>query len=88
MVSYSKVILIGGSPLTGKTSLAAELASELGYDHVSTDDIGEAARATVEERSRPEFHPMKGRDYREYYLSRSVDDLMHDALALRSLRQS
>lgn len=36
-----KVILIGGSPMSGKTTLAMTLAARFGYACMSTDDIGE-----------------------------------------------
>ena len=35
-----KVILIGGSPMSGKTTLALKLAAKYEYGCVSTDDIG------------------------------------------------
>ncbi len=47
------VILIGGAPLTGKSTLAAELSRKLDMPWVSTDDIRKWMRALV----RPEDYP-------------------------------
>lgn len=35
---YPKVILIGGTPYSGKTTLAVKLASMLEYSCISTDE--------------------------------------------------
>ena len=67
-----KVILIGGSPMSGKTTLAIKLAAKYEYGCISTDDIGEII-GTVSE-----VNPMKDFDYREYYVSKSIEDLIND----------
>ena len=77
---YPKVILIGGAPKCGKSTLAQAIARKLDYEHVNTDDIGIAVRAVTSAISHPALHPMAGFDYREYYLSRSIDELLEDAL--------
>lgn len=65
-----KVILIGGSPMSGKTTLALKLASKYEYGCISTDDIGEII-STVSD-----INPMKDLDYREYYVNKSIEDLI------------
>jgi len=67
-----KVILIGGSPQVGKSTVAIELASRLKYAYISTDDIGEALQAVVP------LDPMRGMEYREYYTKTAPGQLMAD----------
>lgn len=67
-----KVILVGGSPMSGKTTLAVKLASKYEYSCISTDDIGEII-STVSN-----VNPMRDYDYREYYVSKSIEDLINE----------
>ena len=67
-----KVILIGGSPMSGKTTLAMTLAARFDYACMSTDDIGEIISTVAD------VNPMKGVDYRAYYIRRSILDLVAD----------
>ena len=46
-MSYPRVILIGGAPMSGKTAVAHMLAATLGYGCLSTDDLGAAIRAVT-----------------------------------------
>jgi 2-phosphoglycerate kinase len=71
-----KVVLIGGAPMSGKTTVARRLAAKLGYAGLSTDDLGEAVRAITTAQSHPDFHPMAGYDYREYYVCHSVEEII------------
>jgi 2-phosphoglycerate kinase len=73
-----RVILIGGAPLTGKTTVALRLAAQLGYGCLSTDDIGTALKAVTTPQTHPDLHPEAGRDYREYLLQYGVDELVSD----------
>ncbi len=75
---YPRVILIGGAPMSGKTTAAHLLAAQLGYGCLSTDDLGEAIRAVTTQDSHPHLHPMEGYDYREYYVTRSPGALIAD----------
>ena len=68
----TKVLLIGGSPMVGKSSVALEIASKLKYPCVSTDDIGEALQTVVP------IDPMRGKDFREYYASTPIEELTAD----------
>jgi 2-phosphoglycerate kinase len=77
-MSYPRVILIGGAPMVGKTTVAYRLAATLGYGCLSTDDLGEALRAITTKDSHPHLHPMEGYDYREYYITHSLDTLIAD----------
>ncbi len=67
-----KVILIGGSPMTGKSTLAMELAAEFKYQCISTDDIGETLQTITS------INPMQGIDFRTYYATSSIDKLIKD----------
>ena len=78
-VEIAKVILIGGAPMSGKTCLARKLAAEPEYCCFSTDDAVQAVRSVTTPGSHPGFHVMKGEDYREYYINRSLDELIADA---------
>lgn len=77
-MSYPRVILIGGAPMAGKTTVARGLAAKLGYGCLSTDDLGEAVRAVTSRDTHPHLHPMDGYDYREYYVARSPEELIED----------
>jgi len=79
-MSYPRVILIGGAPMSGKTTVAQMLAATLGYGYLSTDDLGEAIRAVTTIDSHPHLHSMDGYDYREYYVTRSPDELIADSI--------
>ena len=52
-MSYPRVILVGGAPMSGKTTVTSRLAATLGYGCLSTDDLGEALRAVTAENSHP-----------------------------------
>ena len=81
-MSVPKVIVIGGPPMVGKSSAARVIASRLGYGCVSTDDIGLAIRSVTTAKTHPRSHAMDGIDYNEYYITRSVDDLLADAMGM------
>lgn len=78
-MAAAKVILIGGAPMTGKSTVARLVAGQLGYGCLSTDDIGQAIEAVTTPQSHPALHGMAGQDYREYYVTRTVQQLIADA---------
>lgn len=67
-----KVILIGGSPMVGKSTIAIKLSSKYGYNCISTDDIGEALQTVID------INPMNNMDYQEYYIKKSIGELITD----------
>jgi 2-phosphoglycerate kinase len=73
------VILIGGPPMIGKTTIASRLAARLDYGTMSTDDLGQCIRDVTTPDSHPNLHLMSGIDHREYYVSRSTERLIRDA---------
>jgi len=66
MRAASEVIVIGGAPFAGKTTLAKRLAAQRGYALVAIDDLGTALRALTTPRSHPALHPMTGWNYQAY----------------------
>jgi adenylate kinase family enzyme len=59
-MAESDVIVIGGAPFSGKTTLAKRLAAQRGYALVAIDDLGTAVRAVTTPLSHPALHPMAG----------------------------
>ncbi len=68
--------------MVGKSSVARVIASRLGYGCISTDDIGLAIKSVTTSQTHPRSHAMDGIDYREYYITRSADDLLADAMGM------
>jgi 2-phosphoglycerate kinase len=75
-----RVILIGGAPLSGKTAAARLIGQCCGMPVISTDHLGEAARAVTSPSSNPDLHACNLIDHREYYASNSPERLFQDAL--------
>ncbi len=67
-----KVILIGGSPMTGKSSISALIAAKLKYPCLSTDDIGEIVQTAAG------IDPMRGKDHTAYYAETPKEQLIAD----------
>jgi 2-phosphoglycerate kinase len=86
MRAASEVIVMGGAPFAGKTTLAKRLAAPRGYALVAIDDLGTALRALTTPQSHPDLHPMAGWDYRAYYIAHPPPTLIehsrreHEAL--------
>jgi hypothetical protein len=59
-MAESDVILIGGAPFSGKTTLAKRLAVQRGYALVAIDDLGTALRAVTTPQSHTAFVPSPG----------------------------
>lgn len=78
-MTATKVVLIGGPPMVGKTTVSRTLSVRLGWSALSTDDIGRSIRAVTTPESHPDLHPMRGFDYQEYYTSRSTEELISEA---------
>ena len=85
-MAESEVIIIGGAPFSGKTTLAKRLAAQRGYALVAIDDLGTAVRAVTSPQSHPALHPMAGWDYRAYYVAHPpatlIDHSMREHQAL------
>lgn len=59
--------------MSGKSALALRFSTLYGYSHNSTDDIGEILQTALD------INPMKGFDYREYYIQKSFGELVNEA---------
>jgi len=70
-----KVILVGGSPRVGKSTVGALLSAKLGFPCLSTDDIGEVLQTVCD------INPMRGYEYPEYYARREKQQLIDDIAA-------
>lgn len=75
-----KVIILGGPPMIGKSSVARHLASRLTYGCISTDDIGLAIKSATTAETHPRLHSMDGIDYRDYYIERSAQEILTDGM--------
>ncbi len=83
-MSDPTVLLIGGPPGAGKTTLARAVAAELGWASTTGDDLAIAVRAVTDPVSHPELHPMPGGDHRAYFTEGPPERLLADAMALAS----
>jgi 2-phosphoglycerate kinase len=79
-MSHPKVILIGGPPSSGKSTLARAIATRLGYGCISTDDIGLSVRTTTTAESHPGLHSMNAGNHRDYFVNNSAEWLLEDAM--------
>lgn len=61
--------------MVGKSSVAAKIASMFEVSCLSTDDIGEILQTTAD------LNPMSGKNYLDYYASKSVKALIEDMKA-------
>lgn len=80
-----RVLLIGGPPGAGKTTLARSIGASLGFLSTTVDDLVATARMLTDSRSHPALHPMRGVGHLEYFTSSSRDRLIADAVALQDL---
>ena len=79
-MSHPKVILIGGPPSSGKSTLARAIAARRGYGCISTDDIGVSARAMTTVESHPNLHSMDAGNHRSYFVYNSAEWLVEDRM--------
>ena len=80
MSDMPKVMVLGGAPFSGKSTVSRLLANRRGIDLIHTDDLGTAVKATSVDADKGVVDPMAGDDYREYYLRRAVTTLLQEAL--------
>jgi 2-phosphoglycerate kinase len=78
-MSRPKVILIGGCPGAGKTTLGRALAARLGYASLTIDDLLHAARALTTPDSHPGLHVMNKPNCTVYFTDSPLEKLVADA---------
>ena len=74
-----RVILVGGAPMSGKSTVARIMAAQLGFSVIATDDLGAAARGVTGAAVAPDLFAARAEDHREYYVSHSVAELLEHA---------
>jgi 2-phosphoglycerate kinase len=74
-----KVLLIGGSPGAGKTTLGRASGAKLGIASLTIDHLRTAAKAVTTPQSHPGLHVMSRVNHVEYFKTSSVDQLIADA---------
>jgi len=78
-VRTKKVILIGGAPGAGKSTLGRALAARLEIGSLTIDDLLVATRAVTTRASHPGLHLMNGISYIEYFTRSEPARLIADA---------
>lgn len=73
------VVLIGGAPGAGKTTLGRDLATRIDATSLTADDLLTAAKAVTTPESHPGLHVMSSVSSIEYFTTSSVDQLTADA---------
>lgn len=73
------VVLIGGAPGAGKTTLGSALAVRLGVNSLTIDDLVTAAVAITTPETHPGLHALRRLPYIEYFTDSSVEQLISDA---------
>lgn len=74
-----KVILIGGAPGAGKTTLATALVARLGMTSLSIDDLKTAAQAITTPQTHPKLHVMSRAPAVEYFTNSTIEQLKAEA---------
>ena len=78
-MTHNKVILIGGAPGAGKTTLGQALAVKLGVTSLTIDDLVTAVIGVTTRETHPGIHALRKGPHTEYFTNSSVDELIADA---------
>jgi len=65
--------------MSGKSTVARAIATEIGFSTIATDDLGAAARGVTGPEVAPDLFAARAEDHREYYLSHTVEELLDHA---------
>lgn len=77
-----QVILIGGPPGAGKTTLARSVAARLGYAATTGDDLVVTGRVLTTSETHPALHRMRGIGHVRYFTESEPEALIADAEGL------
>lgn len=81
-MSQIQVILIGGPPGAGKSTLGRAVAAELGYASLTVDDLLVTAQVLTTKESHPAFHQMSEvGGHVSYFTEGPKEKLVSDSLA-------
>ena len=73
------VVLIGGAPGSGKSTLGRALAAELGHGSLSGDDLAIATRSVTTPEDHPELHLSGSAGHVTYFTNSPPEKLIQDA---------
>lgn len=76
----AQVVLVGGSPGAGKSTLGRAVASRLGYDSLTVDDLLVTAQVLTTEESQSEFHQVSRLGHVRYFTDGPKEKLVSDSL--------
>ena len=77
---FAKVIVIGGAPGAGKTTLGAALAVRLRVASLTLDDVMTATQTVTSPTTHPGLHALRRVPFVEYFTNSTVEQLKEDAL--------
>ncbi len=76
------VVLIGGPPGVGKTTLGRALAARLGFGSLPGDALYVAAKTLTDESTHPALHEASKKGHLRYFTDGPPEKLVADAIAL------
>ncbi len=74
------IILIGGSPTTGKTTVARALAKQLGLPWISTDQIGDMMQVTARRDDFPDIFKPQGYTAERFLTEFTAEEIVEKVL--------
>lgn len=76
MTVEPNVVLLGGAPAIGKSTLARKLAGECAFDYLSTDMVRRIARTVTTQDQYPGMHLFMGHDPEQYFDHHTTDEFI------------